>query len=118
MATLLLARPAVRIYLGADWDPVATILIILAPMMAGRFLFLAVAAAPLVTGRTGWLLAANASLAAATLGTYVVARVQGLGMEHYLSLYSLVTSLLYAMLVAAITLAVFRLDRRVIAQET
>ena len=100
-----------RIYLGADWDPVATVLILLAPMMAGRFLFVAVSAAPLVSGHTGRLLAANALFAAATVGAYLVADSRALGFNDYLALWSGLLATLYAMMIAAITATTYRFYR-------
>lgn len=108
IATILLARLAVRIYLGPEWDPVATVLIILAPMMAGRFLFVAVSAAPLVTGHTRWLLAANGALAAVTFATYLAARFKGLGFTDYLILSSVSVGILYAATVVTIALVTYR----------
>lgn len=112
VATILLARVAVGFYLGRHWDMVATVLIILAPMMAGRFLFVAVASAPLVTGRTSFLLASNATLAAATLLVYLVARATKLGFTEYLTVASLVIATLYATIVTAISVQTYRRYRR------
>lgn len=106
--TLLLAHWAVDIYLGPHWGPVATVLILLAPMMAARFIFITVSAAPLVTGRTGWLLAANAALALAMAGIYGLAKWRGLSFEAYLSLSSLSTAALYLSLVAIIAATAYR----------
>jgi O-antigen/teichoic acid export membrane protein len=106
--TVLLARFAVRIYLGADWDPVATVLIILSPMMAARFLFITVSAAPLVTGHTGRLLAANAALAAVTVVAYLVALQWNLGFTDYLALTSVLVSSLYSVIVAGIAIQTHR----------
>ena len=108
IATILLARVAVRIYLGPEWDPVATVLIILAPMMAGRFLFVAVSAAPLVTGHTRWLLAANGALAAVTFAAYLAARFLGLGFSDYLILSSASVAMLYATMVVMIAVVTYR----------
>jgi O-antigen/teichoic acid export membrane protein len=106
--TLLLARWAVDIYLGKHWAPVADVLIILAPMMAARFIFITVSAAPLVTGRTGWLLAANATLALAMAAIFGLAKWRGLDFETYLSISSIGTALIYLLLVAAIATTAYR----------
>jgi O-antigen/teichoic acid export membrane protein len=116
IATILLARIAVRIYLGAEWDPVATVLIILAPMMAGRFLLVALASAPLVTGHTGWLLAANLALAAATVGAYVAAKILSLGFTDYLALSSWLSAALYALVIAVIVANTYRRYRRPVSE--
>ena len=114
--TLLLARWAVDIYLGKHWAPVATVLIILAPMMAARFIFVTVSAAPLVTGRTGWLLAANAVLAASMAAIFGFAKWRGLTFEAYLGLSSISTAILYLLLVAAIVATAYRRYRGPSAQ--
>lgn len=111
--TLLLARWAVDIYLGSHWAPVATVLIILAPMMAARFVFVTVSAAPLVTGRTGWLLAANAALAASMAAIFAFAKWRGLTFEAYLGLSSISTAVLYLLLVAQIVATAYRRYREV-----
>lgn len=108
IATLLLARIAVDIYLGPGWDPVATVLILVAPMMAGRFLFHAISAAPLVIGRTAWLLAANALLALVPTAIYGLAKLRGLEFAHFLGLMSGAMSVLYAGLIALIAWQVRR----------
>jgi O-antigen/teichoic acid export membrane protein len=106
--TLLLARWAVSLYLGPHWAPVAGVLIILAPMMAARFVFVAISAAPLVTGKTGWLLAANAGLALTMVGIFIFAKWQGLGFEAYLSLSSIGTAIIYVILVFLIATNAYR----------
>jgi O-antigen/teichoic acid export membrane protein len=106
--TLLLARWAVDIYLGSHWAPVATVLVILAPMMAARFVFITISAAPLVTGRTGWLLAANAALAAAMAGIFGFAKWRGLTFEAYLGLSSIGTAIIYLLLVTIIVATAYR----------
>lgn len=108
VATLLLARIAVQIYLGPDWDAVATVLIILAPMMAARFLFVAVSSAPLVTGHTRSLLTANATLALVPIAIYGLGKWRGLEFEAFLGLMSAALSVLYAGLIALIALHVRR----------
>ena len=112
IATIVLARIAVRIYLGAEWDPVATVLIILAPMMAGRFLLVALSSAPLVTGHTGWLLIANLALAGATVGAYVAAKFLSLSFTDYLTLSSGLSAALYAIMIAVIVTYTFCRYRR------
>lgn len=108
IATLLLARWAVDIYLGSQWGPVADVLIILAPMMAARFVFITISAAPLVTGKTGWLLAANALLALSMAGVFLLAKWRGADFETYLALSSLSTAIIYFLLVSAITITAHR----------
>lgn len=106
--TLLLARWAVGIYLGLHWGPVADVLILLAPMMAARFIFITVSAAPLVTGRTGWLLAANALLALIIAGVFGLAKWRDMGFEEYLSLSSISTAMVYLLLVTIIATTAYR----------
>jgi O-antigen/teichoic acid export membrane protein len=108
VATLLLARWAVHIYLGPQWGPVADVLIIMAPMMAARFIFITVSAAPLVTGKTGWLLGANAALALSMTAIFLLAKWRGAEFETYLMLSSLSSALIYFVLVAAIGLTAYR----------
>jgi lipopolysaccharide exporter len=107
-ATLLFAHWAVDIYLGSKWGPVANVLIIIAPMMAARFVFVTISAAPLVTGRTGWLLAANALLALVMIFVFALAKLLGLDFATYLSMSSLGMAFLYLMLIAAITITAYR----------
>ena len=111
VATLVLARIAVDLYLGPGWGPVATVLIVLAPMMAGRFLFVAISAAPLVTGRTLWLLSANALLALVPTAIYAFAKWTDIEFVAFLGWMSAAMSLLYAGLVALIVLQAQRTHR-------
>ena len=108
VATLLLARWAVDIYLGRQWGPVADVLIIMAPMMAARFIFITVSAAPLVTGRTGWLLTANAALALCMTAIFLLAKWSGADFETYLTLSSLSMALIYLVLVSALAVTAHR----------
>ena len=108
VATLLFARIAVDLYLGPGWGPVATVLIVLAPMMAGRFLFVAISAAPLVTGRTLWLLAANALLALVPAALYGLAKWSEIEFVAFLSLMSTAMTVVYAGLIALIALQAYR----------
>jgi O-antigen/teichoic acid export membrane protein len=106
--TLLFARWAVDLYLGSHWRPVAEVLIILAPMMAARFVFVAISAAPLVTGRTGWLLTANAGLAATMVGIFIFAKCRGLDFHDYLKVSSYGTAAIYLVLVISIATSAYR----------
>jgi O-antigen/teichoic acid export membrane protein len=107
-ATLLLARWAIGIYLGPGWAPVGDVLVLLAPMMAARFVFITISAAPLVTGRTRWLLVANATLALSMAAIFILAKIRSLSFEAYLQLFSIGTAGLYAVLAAAISLTAYR----------
>jgi O-antigen/teichoic acid export membrane protein len=111
VATLLLARWAVHIYLGSQWGPVADVLIIMAPMMAARFVFITVSAAPLVTGRTRWLLGANAALALSMTVIFLLAKWWGAAFETYLTLSSISSAIIYFALIAVIGLTAYRDDR-------
>jgi len=106
--TLILAHWAVAIYLGSRWAPVADVLVLLAPMMAARFVFITIHAAPLVTGRTGWLLAANAALAVAMVGVFGLAKWRGLDFEAYLKLSSVSSAIIYLLLVGWIASTTYR----------
>ena len=108
IATLLLSHWVVDIYLGPKWGPVADVLIIIAPMMAARFVFVTVSAAPLVIGRTGWLLAANAVLALAMTAAFAVSKWWGFNFETYLAVSSLSVAAIYLALVAAIATTAYR----------
>lgn len=74
----LFARPFITIFLGPRWAPSATILLILAPMLAMRGLCMSVATAVFVLRRPGWLFAHNIASGAMLLLAFGITRVFGL----------------------------------------
>jgi len=102
IAKLLLSEWAVDIYLGSKWKHVAEVLILLAPMMALRFVFISVSATPLILGRTLWLLGARISLAAVCLATFALANSLQMSFPAYLQLTSIAIASVYAVLVGTI----------------
>ena len=88
---------------GSHWGPVADVLIILAPMMAARFVFITVSAAPLVTGRTGWLLARQCGLALAMAGVFLLAKCTRRRFRNLSHALQPEQAIIYLLLVAAIT---------------
>lgn len=80
----LFARPFITIFLGERWAPSATMLLILAPMLAMRGLCLSIMTAVFVWRKPGWLFVHNIASALALCIAFVVARTGGLGVFAFL----------------------------------
>ena len=102
IAKLVLSKWAIGVYLGSEWGSVADVLILLAPMMACRFVFITVSATPLVLGQTRWLLGARIALGAGCIGTFAAADMLDATFPQYLELTSIVVAGIYVVLIAGI----------------
>ena len=83
---LFLARPVLAIYLGPGWDLAATILIIMAPMLAIRSVTMSLATTVFVLRRPAWLLFHNLAGVAAIAGAFAFAWGAGAGLTQFLTL--------------------------------
>jgi O-antigen/teichoic acid export membrane protein len=102
IAKLIASSWVIDLYLGSAWAAVADVLILLAPMMALRFVFITVSATPLILGQTLWLLGGRVALAAGMIGTYVAAEFLQANFLQYLQLTSIVIAVIYTLLIAGI----------------
>lgn len=96
----LLTRPVFAIAFGREWLPAADLLVLLAPMLAVRFISSSIQTAPLVLGRAHWLLAQNVALIAAIGIAYAMAKADALPIQSYVLLTSLLMAAVYAGFIA------------------
>lgn len=80
----LLAHPFIRLYLGAEWEPAADMLVVLAPMLAARSLAMSIATTVFVMRKAHWLLAHNVANAVAHGIAFAAALILGLGVMSFL----------------------------------
>jgi lipopolysaccharide exporter len=85
---VLFARPFIVIYMGARWAPAATMLIILAPMLAAMSVTQSIATAVFVLRKTHWRLIQMTSLFVLHLVIFAVARSLHLSVYVYLAIVS------------------------------
>lgn len=91
----LLARPLFGFAFGEPWVPAADLLVLLAPMLAIRFVSSSIQTAPLVVGRASWLLAQNIGLLAAIGAAFLLAKSESLAIDSYVLLTSLLMAAAY-----------------------
>ena len=84
----LLAKPVVALYLGAQWLPVATMLIVLAPMLGIRSVAYSITPSIFVLRRVHWRFIHFVVEAILHVICYAVARSQGMTAIQYLMLLS------------------------------
>ena len=104
----LLARPVFGFAFGEQWLPAADLLVLLAPMLAVRFVSASIQTAPLVIGRASWLLAQNFGLIAAIALAFGLAKREGLAIESYVLLTSLLMAAVYGAFLLFVALTVRR----------
>lgn len=102
---LLLARPVLALYLGAGWDMAATILIIMAPMLAIRSVTMSLATSVFVLKRPVWLLYHNMAGVAAIAAAFGFAWKTEGGLTQFLTLLALLQGAELLLFFAAITWA-------------
>jgi lipopolysaccharide exporter len=105
---VLLARPLLAIYLGPGWDMAATILIIMAPMLAIRSVTMSLATTVFVLKRPAWLFYHNIGAVTATAAAFAGAWAAGMGLEHFLMLLAALQAAELAVFFAVITRAARR----------
>lgn len=104
IAIALFARPFIPFFLGEVWRPAASILIILAPMLAMTSLVNSVGTAVFVLGRGHWRLAHNVAMVSLHVVAFGAAWALSLSLEAYLILVSVLLTLelgVYLVLLAA-----------------
>ncbi|MEO7173158.1 oligosaccharide flippase family protein [Flavobacterium sp.] len=101
----LFARPFITLYLGAEWEGAADILLILAPMLAIRSLCMSIATAVFVLGRAHWLLAHNVAGVALLGFAYLAASLGDLPLDSFLMGVSALMILEYAIFAAILVRA-------------
>ena len=84
LGMIFLARPVLAIYLGPGWDLAATILIIMAPMLAIRSVTMSLATTVFVLRRPEWLLFHNIAGVVAIAGAFAFAWGTGAGLTEFL----------------------------------
>jgi lipopolysaccharide exporter len=105
---LFLARPVLAIYLGPGWDMAATILIIMAPMLAIRSVTMSLATTVFVLKRPAWLLYHNIGGLLAIAGAFAFAWGTGAGLEEFLMLLAALQAAELLLFFTAITMAALR----------
>ena len=95
VAIWLFARPFVIAYLGQGWEPAATMLIILAPMVALRSVTGVIQTAAFILQRTRWLLVHNVANVVAIAAAFGAAAMLQLGAMEFLALAAFLMSLEY-----------------------
>lgn len=93
---VLLARPLIKIYLGAQWAPTATILIILAPMLAVRSLTMSIATTVYVIQKAHWLMLHNVATMVILVVSLGAAYATGASLETFLTILSVLSAIEYA----------------------
>lgn len=96
VAILLLARPVITVYLGAQWEPSATILIILAPMLALRSITMSIATTVFVIGKAHWLLLHNVASLLILLTAFGVAFLSSGSLHMFLTVLTVFSSIEFA----------------------
>ena len=86
LGMLFLARPILAIYLGPGWDMAATILVIMAPMLAIRSVTMSLATTVFVLRRPEWLLFHNLAGVVAIAGAFAFAWGTESGLTQFLML--------------------------------
>ncbi len=86
LGMLCLARPVLAIYLGPGWDVAATILIVMAPMLAIRSVTMSLATTVFVLRRPEWLLYHNLAGVVAIATAFLVAWSSGASLIQFLTL--------------------------------
>lgn len=102
---LLLARPVLAIYLGPGWDMAATILIIMAPMLAIRSVTMSLATTVFVLKKPAWLLYHNMAGVVAIAGAFAFAWGTGAGLIEFLTILAVAQGAELLFFFAAITWA-------------
>lgn len=90
LGMLFLAQPVLAIYLGPGWDLAATILVIMAPMLAIRSVTMSLATAVFVLRRPEWLLFHNIASVAAIAAAFGFAWGIGAALTHFLIVLALI----------------------------
>lgn len=96
LAILLLARPAISIYLGEGWEPSATILIILAPMLAIRSVTMSIATTVFVVRKAHWLLLHNVASMLVLTVAFVAAYLSGASLNAFLAMLTVLSGIEFA----------------------
>jgi lipopolysaccharide exporter len=111
---LFLARPLLSIYLGDGWDMAATILVILAPMLAIRSITMSLATTVFVLGRPVWLLYHNFGGLVAIGAAFAYAVLMRVDLSQFLTMLAVLQGGEMLVFFAAITFAARKqyLDRR------
>jgi lipopolysaccharide exporter len=102
---LFLARPVLAIYLGPGWDMAATILIILAPMLAIRSVTMSLATTVFVLRKPAWLLYHNVAGVVAIAFAFGFAWWTKAGLTQFLALLAALQAVELLIFFAAITRA-------------
>ncbi len=105
---LFLARPVLAIYLGPGWDMAATILIIMAPMLAIRSVTMSLATTVFVLKRPAWLLYHNIGGVLAIAAAFAFAWLTEASLEDFLMLLAVLQAVELLLFFAAITMAARR----------
>jgi O-antigen/teichoic acid export membrane protein len=92
-ALVLLARPLARLYLGQEWEQSGEIMIVLAPMLALRFVSVSIATTALVVGKLHWLLCNNLALFASVALPGLLAKLQPMPLEDFLVIHVVLGSI-------------------------
>jgi O-antigen/teichoic acid export membrane protein len=85
---VIFARPFIVSYMGPRWAPAATMLVILAPMLAAMSISQSVATAVFVLRKTHWRLIQTSGLVALHVAIFGIARAFGLSVYQYLGAVS------------------------------
>ena len=104
----LLAKPVVALYLGAQWLPVATMLIVLAPMLGIRSVAYSITPSIFVLRRVHWRLAHFVIEGILHALCYAAAIFQGLNAIQYLMLVSLLFALEWLRFLIQMVVAAWR----------
>jgi O-antigen/teichoic acid export membrane protein len=102
---LFLARPVLTIYLGEGWDLAATILIIMAPMLAIRSVTMSLATTVFVLQRPAWLLYHNMAGVVAIVVAFALAWMVGARLEQFLTMLAILQGLELLIFFAVLTIS-------------
>jgi len=96
IAILLLARPFITIYLGAQWAPAGDMLVIMAPMLAIRSLTMSIGTTVFVLRSAHWLFIHNVANVLVTLAAFAIARFMHLSSLQFLEVAATFLAMEYA----------------------
>ncbi|MBK9431488.1 MAG: lipopolysaccharide biosynthesis protein [Sphingomonadales bacterium] len=102
---LFLARPVLAIYLGEGWDLAATILIIMAPMLAIRSVTMSLATTVFVLQRPAWLLYHNMAGVVAIVLAFAFAWTVRASLEQFLATLAILQGLELLIFFAVLTIS-------------
>ena len=112
LVLFFLSEALVAYYLGVEWSDSGSILCTLSPMIACSFVYSAIAVAPLVIGKPKVLFVVRAMICFGMMAVFFISSWLSLPLIEYLTIYSVVISMVYVFSIATMCHMVFQLDEK------